>query len=267
MEMQNHKDNFIGSDENSLFRLSVFSVLGDREEQQDSVGFELKADEGMVVVCDGMGGHECGKLASTLAVDLMLRTCDADYPCKDVHAMLIDAVVRADARIASMTHKDGTRMTAGSTLVAVHIRGKELYWVSVGDSRIYLYRNGELVQATEDHIYRNLLDEKYREGEIEQEIYDTELERGEALISFLGVDGLPKIDSNDTPLLLQKEDLVLLMTDGLYKLVPDEEIGRILENFVNIDDALKALEMKVQKAAEKQKISRDNMTLALLKLK
>lgn len=265
--MTNHQDNYVGSDENALFFLSVFSVIGDRKEQQDSFGFDLRADEGIVVVCDGMGGHEGGKIASTIAVDRLLKAYETDYPCPNVKEMLTEAAKEADGKISSLTHEDGSRMMSGSTLVSVCVRGRELYWVSVGDSRIYLFRDGELVQATEDHIYRSLLDERLREGQIGQEIYETELEKGEALISFLGIGGLPKIGSCDAPFPLQKDDRILLMTDGLYKLVPDEDIERILENFVNTDDALKALEMKARKAAEKRKLSRDNMTLALLKIK
>ena len=57
------------------------------------------------------------------------------------------------------------------------------------------------------------------------------------------------------------------MSDGLYKLVSDEEIGSVLSNFGNIEDALKALELKAQKAARSSNIKRDNMTSALIKIK
>ena len=62
-------------------------------------------------------------------------------------------------------------------------------------------------------------------------------------------------------------DKILLMSDGLYKLVSNNEIMRILSNFTNIEDALKALELKAQKASKNFKISRDNMTVALIKIK
>ncbi len=265
--MQNHKDNYAGSDENALFRLSMLSVLGDREEQQDSLGCDLKLDEGLVVICDGMGGHEGGKIASTVAVDQLLKIYSSDYPCQNIHQMLAEAARQIDSRISSLTHPDGIKMQSGSTIIAVHIRKDELHWLSVGDSRIYLFRNGELVRATQDHVYRRLLDEQLDSGKITKKIYDAEMSRGEALVSFLGINGLPQIDSNETPLTLHRDDLILLMTDGLYKLLSDEEIGRILGNFVNIDDALKALEAKAQKTAKKTKACRDNMTLALLKIK
>ena len=67
--------------------------------------------------------------------------------------------------------------------------------------------------------------------------------------------------------LLIKEDKILLMSDGLYKLVSNDEIKRILSNFSNIEDALKALEIKAQKAARSKNVNRDNMTVALVKIK
>lgn len=265
--MQNHKDNFQGFDENALFEVAVLSVIGGREEQQDSVGYDIRPDEGFAVICDGMGGHNGGKLASALAVDLLVKTYTEVYPAHDMHEILVDTVEEADRKVAAITDDDGNRLHAGSTVAAAFIRGHILHWVSVGDSRIYLFRNGELVQATEDHTYQLLLDERRASGEIGEEAYRTESQKGEALISFLGVNGLPRISTNDTPFPLLQGDKVLMMSDGLYKLVSDEEIGRILDNFSNIQDALKALDLKAQRAAKNSGIQRDNMTVVLIKIK
>ena len=265
--MQNHKDNFQIYDENSLFEIAVTSVIGEREEQQDSFGYEIKPDEGIVVICDGMGGHNGGKLASSIAVDMLIRKYSEVYPIHNVHSVLIDTIEEADRRIASLADESGNYLQAGSTVVIAFIRGKTLHWISVGDSRIYLYRNGELVQATEDHVYQTILDKKKDQGLIDELEYQSKSLQGEALISFLGVNGLPKIDTNDNPFTLIKDDKILLMSDGLYKLVSNDEIGRILSNFTNIEDALNALELKAQKVSKTSKISRDNMTVALIKIK
>lgn len=265
--MQNHKDNFQTYDENSLFEVAMISVLGDRDEQQDSVGYEIKPDEGLVVICDGMGGHNGGKLASSIAVDMLIKRYLEVYPTHNINNVLIDAVEEIDHKIAGLSDDSGKPMQAGSTIVTVSIRGKSLYWVSVGDSRIYLFRNGELVQATKDHIYQSVLDEKKEKGLINDIDYQTKSQQGEALVSFLGVNGITKVDTNDSPFPLAKDDKILLMSDGLYKLVTNDEIGRILSNFSNIEDALKALDLKAKKAAKNFNISRDNMTVALIKIK
>lgn len=265
--MQNHKDNFQIYDENAFFELAICSVLGDREEQQDSFGYEIKPNEGLVVVCDGMGGHNGGKLASSIAVDILIKKYAEKYPINNISEFLLDCIENADKMVASLTDESGECLHAGSTVVAVVIKEKILHWISVGDSRIYLFRNDELVQATEDHIYQKLLDEQRAQGEIDNVQYQNKSSKGEALISFLGVNGLPKIDVNVTPFALQKEDKILLVSDGLYKLVPNEDIGRILSNFNNIEDALKALEAKVQRAAKNKNANRDNMTVSIIKIK
>jgi len=265
--MQNHKDNFRVYDENALFELAVTSVIGNRKEQQDSVGFDIKTDEGLVVLCDGMGGHRGGKHASFIAVDMLLKKYDENYPTNNVTKLFVDTIEEIDMKIASFTDCNGEHLKAGSTIVSVIIKGEHLYWVSVGDSRIYIYREDELVQVTEDHIYQAMLDEQKLRGLIDDLDYSNKSRQGETLISFLGVNGLPKIDINQAPFTLLKDDKIILMTDGLYKLVSNEGICRILSNFSDTQDALNALELKAQKAAKNGNINRDNMTVALIKVK
>lgn len=265
--MQNHKDNFRTYDENPIFEIAITSVIGDREEQQDSVGYEIKPKEGLVVICDGMGGHNGGSLASSMAVDMLTRSYLESYPTNSILCLLRNTVEEIDRKVASLTDCEGKLMRAGTTIVAVVVRGKTLNWISVGDSRIYIYRNGELVQVTEDHIYQMIIDEKREVGIMNDEEHHTESIYGEALVSFLGINGLPMLDINDNPFELLKDDRLLLASDGLYKLIPDEEIRAILSNFNNIEDALNALQLKAQKLAKNQNIVRDNTTVALIKIK
>ena len=263
--MQSHKNNYKIKDENSVFEIAIFSVIGNRNEQQDSAGYQLKKNEGVVVVCDGMGGHEGGQIASTLATDTILNSYLDEYPVEEPHSWLVDMAFDTDNRIAMLHNTQGDLMKAGSTIVSVFIRDNYLYWLSVGDSRIYIFREGELVRATADHNYRQLLDNQLDSGQITEETYNSKIAQGEALVSFLGVNGLPFVESNDIPFELCSGDRILLTTDGLYKILSDEGIKCIISNFENINDALAAMESKVQRCAVN--ISRDNMTVALLRVK
>ena len=67
--MQNYKDNQLVNDQNAVLDVSILSVIGDREEQQDSFGYSLKVNEGIVIVCDGMGGLAKGEVASATVVN------------------------------------------------------------------------------------------------------------------------------------------------------------------------------------------------------
>lgn len=267
--MKNDRDNFSIRDENSVFKLAMFSSMGDRQEQQDCSGYELKDTEGLVTVCDGMGGHEGGKLISNYAVELLLgRYLSKDQDIQSVPGFFCDTMQEIDSQICNLKKSDGSRLLGGSTCVAVLIKEGGLNWVSVGDSRIYLFRDGELAQLTKDHVYRNTLDTKLEIGLISAQEYEMEaMEKGEYLTSFLGVGGITEIDFNKEFFPLRENDEILLASDGLYKYIQMEEVKSILINFSNAEDALHALEMKVKRQNRDKPGLRDNMTLALIKMK
>lgn len=254
-------------DENSAFQMVAMSVLGDRDDQQDSFGYGLMQEEGLVVVCDGMGGHEGGKMASELAADLFLERYGQMDPQENPLSMLLTAAKRADEGISQLKDRNGECLRAGSTLVSVLVSRRKLLWCSVGDSRAYLMRGGEMVQLTLDHNYHTVLIGKRNAGLLDEAAFREESARGEALISFLGIGNLALVDYSETPLEIMRDDKIILMSDGLYKLVSDSEIARILDNFQNIADAVQALEMKARKNAKLNAVARDNMTVAILKIK
>lgn len=265
--IKNYKDNTFLTDENTIFSFSIVSVIGNREEQQDCFGYSLHADEGIIAICDGMGGHAGGQRASNTAISRILDGYDSEYPVQNPEEFLRRKINEIDTEIKGFLTEDGTALNAGTTIVCVLINGSHLYWISVGDSRLYLFRAGELVQVTQDHIYQVVLEGKLQSGEISPTEYAREEEKGEALISFLGIGDVQLIDNNTVPFRLRSGDKLLLASDGLYKIVPEDEIQMLLSNFNNISEALQALNMKAGKIAEKQKIKRDNLTASLIQIK
>lgn len=260
------KDNFLITAENSIFKLFCLSSMGDRADQQDSAGYDLDDNRGVVVLCDGMGGHNGGKLASSVGVELFLdrvSTISEDY----INYDLLDIVQDIDEDIADLKDSDGSPLRAGSTLAAVCIMEHKLYWVSVGDSRVYLLRGDEFIQVTEDHTYELALKENVKAGEITEQFYKEEIDKSEALISFLGAGGLPIISSNDRAFKLQTGDQVIIMSDGLYKNLSDEYIKSIITNFKNPAESLTSLDFQSSRNAHKQDKRRDNLTVALINIK
>lgn len=260
-------DNYTSYDENSIFKLGVLSVIGDRKEQQDRVGYSLKDSEGIVVICDGMGGHQGGQLASTLAVESFIDAYNDLKVNEEPRDFLLGVADYLDKSVAQLKNFDGSKMKAGSTLSAVMIQQQKLYWVSVGDSRIYVCRNNEFVCTTKDHTYKMLLDKKLSTGSISNEVYAQEIKKGNVLVSFLGINGLPYVESNSTALPLFKNDIILIVSDGIYKLLTDDEIFDVLKKSDTVEKILETLYVATRaKSVEMQK-SKDNISVAVIKLK
>ena len=253
--------------ENNIMQLAILSVIGDRNEQQDAFGYDIKDDSAIVTVCDGMGGHMGGRLAGQTSVNCIIEEYMKLYPNVNVPVFLRDIADEADRRVSSLTDTKGTLLNAGSTMVAVVLWGNDFYWSSVGDSRLYMLRNNEFVQVTVDHNYKEYLKEKLSTGEISREEYDKEIVNGEALINYIGVGRIQITDHNDTPLKTEKDDIFLLMSDGLYKMLSDNEIKSIIDNFSNPNDALNLFDSEAEKKASEKKLTRDNMTVAIIKIK
>lgn len=272
--MQLYNDNYKVYDRNHRLEIALISTIGERNEQQDCAGYEFIRDEGLAVVCDGMGGMECGRQAAAVGVETMLEAYKGifaqvydrtDADTVNPHTFLVKTAEDADSLVAGLIDSEGHKGTAGSTMVAVLISGQKLYWISVGDSRIYFYRNREMVRVTTDHTYQAVLDEQLSSGKISREEYESELYRGKALVSYLGVNGMQLIDANDIAFGLEKNDRLLLLTDGFYRLVSDEELRECLENNIDINDAAMAIE---QLAMSRESASpKDNRTMALLEIK
>lgn len=263
--MQQYKDNYIIAEENTNCRIMIYSVIGDREEQQDSAGYEFHSNKALAVICDGMGGFNGGKRASSTSVEKMLRWFSETKKSDDISKELVEEAKVLDEHVRALKDDKGNWLRAGSTLAAMFIEKNRIVWLAVGDSRIYSAKGEQFRQITSDHIYSKKLREQLELGTINQNEYDQKMIHGEALISFLGIGGLSIIDCNQMNIV--SGDRFLIMSDGLYKLVPDNEVFEILSNFANVSDALRALDSKAKHYAKSKRIKRDNMTLALISIK
>ena len=266
--MQSYSErNFTIHKENQLYEFIAYTTIGDRKEQQDSFGFNIKPNELLAAVCDGMGGHAGGAVASQLAVNNLLSKLSIDISYDNIQNCFLKVLRDTDQLIASMTDKNGNVLGAGTTALIVMLRENNLYWCSVGDSRIYLIRENEMIQATCDHNYKLVLDGKLVSGEITQSEYDKNISAGDALVSFLGVGTLPMTDINNEPFKLLKNDTIILTSDGLYRYLSEKEIKDIVCNFSDLSDTVEVLDAKVKRGSKKMNLERDNMTTIIIKVK
>ncbi len=206
------------------------SIIGSRDYQQDSLEYRFREDEFLGAVCDGMGGMSGGELASQLAIEILMEQFEnVPYPISNVSLFLYQTAKKMDLAVADLEDEKGKPIQSGTTVVAVYIYRNKLYYMSVGDSKIYVIRNKKMVSITREHNYKLILDQSLRENAISREEYEEEIKRGEALISYLGMGNIKLIDINQNPFLLQEGDMILLCSDGLYKSFSDREIQDILE--------------------------------------
>ncbi len=175
----------------------------------------------LLIVADGMGGHRGGATASRLAGE----TVKAQYlgsETGDIPAALRDAVARANARIFHEAQSNPDLRGMGTTTSALAVREGRGWFAHVGDSRIYLVRNDEIRQLTEDH---SLVASMVREGLLTTQEAENHPRRN-VLQRSLGVGEEVEIDIRG-PLDLQEGDTFVLCSDGLHGVVKEDELKEI----------------------------------------
>lgn len=236
-------------------------AIGSRQEQQDSFGISdntaaAVAEKGLLaVVADGMGGLNNGAVYSGAAVQAALRSFYGEEPEKNDEATLLRVLKRAKEAVEATGLSDG-----GTTFIATLIRNQKLHFVSVGDSRISLMRNGGLIQLNREHVYGRELDDLATNGLLSESDAAQDSQRA-ALTSYLGKQSEMLIDRNISAIPLYSGDKVILMSDGVYGYMQEEHLTRLL-----LQKPMDAA-MAVQKALmDKHKPNQDNLTIIILEI-
>ena len=256
------RDDYFQQAENDYIQVAICSVIGGRKEQQDRAGFDLVNDKAVVAVCDGMGGHNGGKQASITAVEQLLQRWKDQSGNDRPQDFLVKTALDLDQMIASFTSPSGEVLKSGTTLSAIILEKKQLHWVSIGDSRIYIHRSPEFVRITKDHTYSAL----QQSGQLPQNLPQVKNPES-VLVSFIGVGDISRIERNRSPLESQSGDSIILVSDGLYKLLEDTEIKNVIDKCTNVSDIAQTLIAFSQDRANKKRLSSDNVTVAIVKIK
>lgn len=204
-------------------------ALGGRKNQQDS--FSVSAEELMpthgllAVVADGMGGLADGDQMSQCAITAVMETFYRLQGDPDrILLMLVESATQAvNAQLGQSNYN-----TSGSTLVAGLIQNGAFHYVSVGDSRICLYRDGFLYQLNREHVFRQELEIRAINHESSWEAADSH-PKANGLTSFLGMGALKYVDIPTEAVEIKPGDKFILMSDGVYNSVERAEMMRQLE--------------------------------------
>lgn len=211
-------------DEDVIYGCS--SIIGARKNQQDAYFAERNFEKNQTIgiVCDGMGGLEGGATASKTALDYVVHRMHGIEEEKEINHILENIAEEADKIVSELTDENGMHMRAGTTLAAAMIRGRRLHWVSVGDSKIFILKNGALQCVTDQHNYGFMAEKRKNHRNF---VFDPNV-RQDALVSYIGAGTLPYIDISPDNVLLDDKDIVLICSDGLYNALSEEEIRRIM---------------------------------------
>ena len=225
-----------------------------RTSNEDSFG--LSVEQGVYIVCDGMGGAAAGEIASSLAVDEMMRELPARIADDDadVAAAIEASVSAANEAIFSRSTRNPRLSGMGTTLVGLVARENHAWVVNIGDSRCYRLRNRRMEQLTEDH---SLVEEQVKAGRMtESEALRSPFRN--VITRALGTQ--PNVTPDIREIEADAGDLFMLCSDGLTRELSDE----LIESLLCLDLALEDLCGRLVHAAKKAG-GHDNITCLLVR--
>ena len=214
----------------------------------DAVKFGVKSDRGMIreinedsyniiagypgvpvsfIIADGMGGHNSGEIASKAAVDFVSNYI-LQFPGtlsneENIADSLAETMSKANARVYALSKEEKANSGMGTTLIVAIICNKKLFVGHIGDSRVYLIRNGKIKRITSDHSY---IEELVRSGSLTRK--EAEKHPKKNLITrALGCSDEIEIDTYTCE--IKTNDIFMLCTDGLTNMLGEEEIMQVLE--------------------------------------
>ncbi|HSO71065.1 MAG TPA: protein phosphatase 2C domain-containing protein [Thermodesulfobacteriota bacterium] len=205
----------------------------------------------LMAVADGMGGEAAGDQAAQIAIDSLTNfQSEAADPLLHLQGLFKQASENIEVQVRRNFHLSGM----GTTLTAVFLLRGRAYWTHVGDSRLYLFRAGKLSRVTWDHT---LPDTLLRKGNITSE----EARNHPAQNLLLQCIGCGRFKASTGVLELEKEDILLVSSDGLHHEVPEEEIAGLLTGLEELSGTLKSLVQAALNAG-----GRDNITIVAVRV-
>ncbi len=241
---------------------SLSDVGCQRENNEDSLSYWESPDDPsfarlgrLAIVADGMGGCEGGQIASHIAVETIEQVYSSSTD-PDPQQRLLDGFRQAHGRIQQKARENPGLLGMGTTLTAFALVGDRLYYSHIGDSRLYLLRAGRLRVVTRDH---SLVSRLVETGIIRTEDADNHPQK-HVLTAAVGISDDIQPDFSAEPVSLEKADVLLLCTDGLWGLVSEPELQQVLTSQAPAE----ACRSLVQLA--KARGGQDNITLQIARL-
>ncbi len=240
------------------FAIFQESRIGHRRNNEDSIGLQHNRRALLAIVADGMGGHSHGEVASQITVDTLLAAFkqQAGPVIADPFAFLQEGFLAAHRTLAEYTLAHTLRDAPRTTCVACLVQDGIAYWAHVGDSRLYLLRQGRIQSCTRDHSRVRLLIDQGKISEAEAARHPDR----NKVYTCIGGPNPPDIEfSRKTP--LENDDVLALCTDGVWGVLPGELIAKLL-----LEESLPQGALRLMDAAEEAGgMGGDNLSLIALR--
>lgn len=235
-----------------MVRIAEVVQLTDTGRQREANEDSFFSRAPLFAVADGMGGAQAGEVASRVAVEAFEAVAGDELPPEE---LLKRTAQSANRRIFDLAQTDTARSGMGTTLTAALIKGDEISFGHVGDSRAYLFRDGRLRQITNDH---SLVEELRRQGKLTREQAAEHPQRS-VITRALGPE--PQVQVDTMTLRVRPGDVFLLCSDGLTTMLTDEDVLAILTR----EGDLERTGRRLIRAAN-DRGGRDNITVVLFRL-
>lgn len=207
------------------FTIYQHSLPGPRPYNQDRLAYSYSKDALLLILADGMGGHRHGEIAAQLAVaaitDAFQNQALPTLP--DPAKFLHDQFLKVHDAIHSLAFEHNLEDSPRTTLVAAILQDNMLYYLHAGDSRVYHFRRGQLLFCTEDHSIVQML---IKRGMITPDQASTHPEKHK-VYNCLGGERMPQLEMPQ-PRDLRDGDTLLLCSDGVWSVLNDKDIAKIL---------------------------------------
>lgn len=251
---------------NVEFDIASDQIDGARDYQEDAymVSQLGETDNGdscsLMIMADGMGGHAAGNVASNMVVATFNKSFQSDFPSKKVPESLTHALNRANQQISDSIKETPALRGMGCTMVSAYMEDNKLYWVSVGDSHLYMIRDRELIKQNADHSYGAYIDMMKDQGmDIEEQ---PGMSRNMLMSAMTGED-ISSIDCPDNPVKVRPGDRLIIASDGLDTL----GAGAIIQYSSWSATARECVYALLKAVEEANKINQDNTTIVVVDIK
>ena len=217
----------------------IKSDIGGRIENQDSFGSTQTKFGELIIICDGMGGHNGGRHAANRAVQIIIEEVTKSIDINPAKT-LQKAILKANEAILQESSTNASLKGMGSTVVALLVTPERAICCHVGDSRIYQLRKGKILHRTSNH---SLVFDLVRQGKMTEEQARLS-DKSNVITRSLGISPTVNVEIADN-LSYQTDDRFLLCTDGIWSMIPENQLIEMISEEVDVESVVAKLVEKI----------------------